>query len=180
MRKTKLIWLVLSILILGAVTGGCNLFPNSNTRPAPVRPRNILNQRTIRVTPKARVTPKPGATPKPATTPRLTNRTRPAPSKRIKGLSGISERSLLDRITRIEQAALRGNWGIANRNTNTLGLEMARFRPTRPGGKTLREIGSFDAIYAKLQADVRMKNRTAVFRDTRRLKAALSGMKKTA
>lgn len=169
MRISKIVWLIISILVLSVAAGGCNLFPNNNTRPAPVRPRNILNQRTVRMTPSpAPVTPNPN------------NRMRTAPSKRLRGLSSISEKNLLDRITRIEQAVLRGNWPIANKNTNTLGLEMTRFRPARSGGKTLREIGNFDAIYAKLQADVRLRNRTAVLRDTRRLKAALSSMRKTA
>lgn len=171
MRISKIVWLVISVMVFSLVIGGCNLLPNNNTRPAPVRPRNILNQRTIRITPNP-APRKPG----------LNNRMRPAPSKRLRGISSISERSLLDRVTQIEQAALRRNWSRANRETNTLGLEMTRFRPTTTTskGKSLREMANFDAMYVKLQADCRLRNQTAVIRDTRRLKAALSGMRKTA
>ncbi len=169
MRISKVILLVIGVLVFSLVIGGCNLFPNNKTRPAPVRPRNISNVKPVRITPKPI-----------SRTPGINQRTRTAPSKRIQGLSGISERSLLDRVTRIEQAASRGNWSLANRETNTLGLEMSRFRPTHSKGKALREIANFDAIYAKLQADTRLKNRDAVIRDTRSLKAALSDMKKTA
>jgi hypothetical protein len=100
----------------------------------------------------------------------------------LRGFSSVSERTLLDRIARIEQAATRGAWTLADRETNTLGLEMARFRPTTAHGKgrSLREMANFDAMYAKLQADCRLRNRNAVIRDTQRLKAALSSMRKTA
>lgn len=170
MRISKIVWLIISVLVFGLVIGGCNLFPSNKTRPAPVRPRNISNLRTIRMTPR----PTSGI-------PGVNKRFLPAP-KRIRGLSGISQRRLLDRITRIEQAATRGVWPLANRETNTLGLEMSRFRPTTTTskGRSLREMANFDAMYVKLQADCRLKNRMAVIRDTRRLKAALIGMRRTA
>jgi hypothetical protein len=124
------------------------------------------------------------SSPKKATpTPRLPGsikKVSPAPTKRTKGLTSITEKQLVDRITRINQAASKGNWAIANRETNTLGLEMRRFRPTTSKGKSLREMASFDVIYTKLQADVKTKNKNAVIQDTRRLKTALSGLKKTA
>jgi hypothetical protein len=170
MRISKVVWLLISVLVFGLIIGGCSLFPSNKTRPAPVRPRNISNLRTIRMTPKPT-----------SKIPGVNRRILPAPSKRIRGLSSISQRSLLDRITRIQQAATRGNWSLANRETNTLGLEMSRFRPSSTSkGRSLREMANFDAMYVKIQADCRLRNRMAVIRDAQRLKAALSGMRRTA
>lgn len=169
MRVSKIVLLVISVLVFSLISGGCSLFPSDKTRPAPVRPRNISNLKSIRFTPKP-ANKMPG----------VNKRTRQAPTKRLRGFSGISERSLLDRITRIEQAAARRSWSLANRETNTLGLEMARFRPPASKGRSLREIARFDAIYARLQADCRLRNQAAVIRDARKLRAELSGLRKTA
>jgi hypothetical protein len=154
------IWLV----IFGLTISGCTLFPKS-TRPAPIRPRMKAPTQTLRPTPRGMMTPNP--------------KVRTAPTKRTPGLSSVSKQSLLNEITRIEAAVKKGDWSMATRDTNTLGADMTRFRPNAPAGKTLREMGSFDATYLKLQANVRTKNKTATMSDLSRLRTDLNSLKKT-
>ncbi len=149
------ILLGICLLFFGLVLGGCNMFPNNQTRPAPVRPR-------------VTITPSP--------TPNMKS----TPTKRIKGLTSITENQLTSRVAKIEQAITKGNWSVANKETNTLGLEMAKFRPASAKGKTLKELADFDSIYAKLQADVKVNNKTAALQDIKRLRTALQELKKTA
>ncbi len=163
MHTSKIV-LGIWLLVIALIIGGCSLFPTNKTRPAPVRPRMTSPK-------KATPTPKLSG---------FTRRVKPAPTKRLKGLSSLTAKRLVDRIDKISQAASRRNWSMATRETNTLGLEMGRFRSMTSKGKSLREIASFNAIYTKLQTDVRIKNKNAVIQDTRRLKTALSRLKRTA
>jgi hypothetical protein len=57
---------------------------------------------------------------------------------------------------------------------------MTRFRPTKSGGKSLREIASFDAIYTKMQADCKTRNKAATMKDLSRLRDALKNQNKSA
>lgn len=178
MRNSKLILLVISLLVFSLVIGGCSLFPTDKTRPAPVRPRKTTSPTIGKITPTPISTPVrklSGVNQKMRPAPM-----RPMPSKQLKGITVVTEKNLHDRVTRIERAAARKDWLMAKRETNTLGLEMTRFRPITAKGKSLREIASFDAIYARLQTDCRLQNQTAVRQDTERLRMALSGLKKTA
>lgn len=147
------IWLVLFSLIIN----GCTWFPNNRTRPAPVRPNSP--------SPTNRITT-PLITPSP-------DRANTAPTKRIPGMSSITEKTLLSRISKIDKAAKEGNWTLANRETNTLGIEMARFSPPSAKGKALRDLANFNALYVKLQADVKTRNKTAVTQDTKKLRVAM-------
>jgi hypothetical protein len=115
-----------------------------------------------------------------------TNKTRPAPVRpRMRApqqspapnqtprITGITEKQLRDRIDRVEREVRNGRWAAANRETNALGTDMTRFRPTRSRAKSIREIASFNTIYVKLQADVKTRNRPAVMRDLSNLRNAL-------
>ncbi|MGE5604955.1 MAG: hypothetical protein ACM3YE_04600 [Bacteroidota bacterium] len=145
----KKILLGVLMLVLSIAVIGCNWFTDNQTRPAPVRPRNPTPTRNIN----------------------------PAPTKRTPGASALTEKQLLDRINRIEAAAKKGDWSVCNRETNLLGVDMTRYRPSTTNGKSLRNIGTFDAAYAKLQADAKSKNRPAVIRNCDKLRDDLKRIK---
>lgn len=130
---------------------GCDLFRQDNTtRPAPVRP-----------------------TPAPA--PRLN----PAPTKNTPGINSLSEEELMRTLSQLEAAVKDDNWDEANRTADTLGIDMARYRPDRPDGKSLRDISEFNVIYTKLQADVKTRNKQATLNDIQNLKRSLTDLNKT-
>lgn len=138
-----------ALLVLGIAVTGCNWFADNQTRPAPVRPR----------------------------TPTPTRNINPAPTKRTPGASALTEKQLLDRINRIEEAAKKEDWSVCNRETNLLGVDMTRYRPSTTNGKSLRNIATFDAAYAKLQADAKSENRPAVIRNCDKLRDDLKRIK---
>lgn len=160
MRTSKFL-LGLWLMIFGLAISGCTLFPNN--RPAPIRPRAPRIKAPM-------LTVRPGPTGM-TTTPNPKVRT--APTKRIPGLGGISEKTLLQRVNRIEDAAQKNDWGMATRETNTLGMDITRFRSNAPKGKFLRELPSISATYTKLQANVRTKNKTAVMNNLKSMKSDL-------
>lgn len=103
---------------------------------------------------------------------------RPTPTKNMQSLKAISENDLLKRVSSIEQAVKKNSWSTANSNTNNLGVDMARLRPTKSDGKSLRDMTRFNLIYSKLQADVKTKNKSGCLRDTKNLRNALQDLKK--
>jgi hypothetical protein len=136
--------MIIGATILILTVSGCDWFNGGNqSRPAPVRPRMENPMRS------------------------------PAPTKRVPGISSVTEKSLLQRIGRTETEVRRGNWPGANREVDRLGLEMARFRPTKSRGKSLREIASFDTIYTRLQGDCKIRNRSSALRNLDRLRDTL-------
>lgn len=137
------------MLVFSIAVTGCNWFTDNQNRPAPVRPRNPTPTRNIRQ----------------------------APTKKTPGASALTEKQLLDRIDRIEAAARKGDWSVCNRETNLLGVDMTRYRPSTTDGKSLRNISTFDAAYAKLQADAKSKNRPAVIRNCDKLRDDLKRIK---
>jgi hypothetical protein len=145
----KKIFLSVALLIFSANLTGCNWLNDNQTRPAPVRPREPTPTRNIRQ----------------------------APTKRTPGAAALTEKQLLDRISRIEEAAKKGDWSVCNRETNLLGVDMTRYRPSSSNGKSLRNIATFDAAYAKLQADAKSKNRPAVIRNCDKLRDDLKRIK---
>lgn len=149
MRKLKYI-LGGCILLLGLAMAGCNPV-NNNTRPAPVRPK-VTNP---------------------------TKNVRPAPTKRTPGLQAVTAKHIADRIVKIETAVKNNKWAEANSETNTLGLDMTKFKPTGIKGKSLRETAGFDTMYVKLQADVKAKNKTAALDDLKRMSQKLTTIKTT-
>lgn len=145
----KKMFLGVMMLVLSSNLTGCNWFTDNQTRPAPVRPR----------------------------TPAPTRNIRQAPTKKTPGASALTEKQLLDRINRIEEAAKKEDWSVCNRETNLLGVDMTRYRPSTSNGKSLRNIATFDAAYAKLQADAKSKNRPAVIRNCDKLRDDLKRIK---
>lgn len=118
------------------------------------------------------------------------NRTRPAPirptptpkqkmapTKNISGIDALSEKDLLKKVSQVEDAVKKGNWDTANRRTNELGADMARYRPNKDG-KSLRDMSEFDLIYAKLQGNVKTKNKQACLKNTQNLRNELKDLKK--
>ncbi len=135
--------LAVLLVVLSLTFTGCDWFNTNKTRPAPVRPRMKAPLRS------------------------------PAPTQKALRATSITEKELRARIDTIEKEIKRSNWAVANRETNLLGTDMGRFRPTKSPGKSLREIASFDTIYVKLQADVKSKNKMASLKDVTRLRDAL-------
>lgn len=145
----KKILLGVGMIVLSTAFTGCNWFTDNETRPAPVRPRVPTPTRNIN----------------------------PAPTKRTPGASALTEKQLLDRIQRIETAAKKKDWSVCNRETNLLGADMTRYRPSTTDGKALRNIATFDTTYTKLQADAKSKNRPAVIRNCDKLRDDLRRIK---
>jgi hypothetical protein len=158
MRASK-IFLAIWLLIFSVMINGCTLFPSSNkSRPAPTRPR--MTSPTKRAPTNKAV--------------------RPAPTKRTPAVSSMTEKDITNRLTKIDDSLKKGDWAKANSETNTLGGDMMRFRPTGTKGKSLRETANFNVMYTKLQADVKTKNKTAVSNDIRSIKDAMKNIKPTA
>ena len=154
MRAPK-IFLGIWLLIFSLAFNGCTLFPSTNkTRPAPTRPK---------MTSPTKKTP--------------SNKVRPAPTKRIPGTSSVTEKDILDRLTKVDESLKKGDWNAANRETNTLGTDMGRFRPTASKGKSLRETANFSVMYAKLQVDIKAKNKIAAMKDIQSIQAAMKSVK---
>jgi hypothetical protein len=101
-----------------------------------------------------------------------------APTKDLPGTKALSEKDLLGRITSIEKAVKANKWKKANSAGNQLGLDMARYRPDAPSGKSLRDISRFDAIYTKLQANLKTKNKAGCLKDLKNMRSAMKGLKK--
>lgn len=162
-------------MIFLLVANGCALFPNNNqnqdqpVRPGPVRPRS-----TPRVSPVRTPMRTPMMTP--AGSPMMSPAT---DMKRQTGVSGVSEKTLTDRLNQIEKSVQQGNWQEANSETNRLGLDMGRYQPGNPElkGKKLNQIARFDLLYGRLQVDVKGKNKTATLRDLQDLRDALQELR---
>jgi hypothetical protein len=148
MRHLKIGTTIL-LLTFSLTFAGCNLFPQRNTRPAPIRPN-------------------------PTVSPSATN----APTKNIPGTTSLTEKDLTKRINTVETAVKEGNWTKANKDGDKLGLDMTRYRPNAPNGKSLRDMSRFDVIYTKLQGDLKTKNKTGCMKDLTNLRNAMKDLKK--
>jgi hypothetical protein len=89
----------------------------------------------------------------------------------------MTEKEITDRLTKIDASLKKDDWAAVNKETNSLGGDMLRFRPTGAKGKSLRETANFDTLYAKLQADVKTKNKTAVMNDVKNLQNSMGNIK---
>jgi hypothetical protein len=145
----KKILLGVAMIVFINAFAGCNWLNDNQPNPAPVRPR----------------------------TPTPTRNMTPTPTKKTPGASALTEKQLLDRIKRIETAAKKEDWSACNRETNLLGVDMTRYRPSSTNGKSLRNIATFDTAYAKLQADAKSKNRPGIIRDCDKLREDLRRIK---
>lgn len=165
MRHYKGILLTAGLTML-MVLNGCTLFPENNINPAPAR--------TPKMTPSMmKKTPMPTKTPMRTPTPKMMPNGTPMKSPM---LTLVSEKDLLNRIARIQNAVNKGDWTLANQETNALGLDMTRFSPTGKNAQDLLKIATFNTIYTKLQADVKLKNKKMVLNDLENLKKELRKM----
>ncbi len=136
--------------------GGCNLFgPRSTPRPAPTRPIS---------------SPRPSA--KSTRTP-----IRPAPTKNLPGVGATSTANLQNTIAKIKTAVAKNDWPTAMSETNKLGAAWTRFKPSSKGTMSATEMKNFDTNYAKLQKDIRAKNKSGADRDLRALKDSVAKMR---
>lgn len=151
-RRHMAIALVLSF-ILTALAPGCNLLnPQApQTRPSPTRP-----------SPTGRRTRTP---------------LRPAPTKRLPGLTAADTNTLRQAESRCRTAVNGNDWAAATREANSLGGVWTRFKPRKTGTMSATEMASFDANYAKLQKDVRARNKSGCIRDLNALRDAIAKMR---
>ena len=159
--------LLLSGLSLALVLNGCSLFPENKLNPAPARtPKPTPTVSMIKITPMPtktrKKTPMPTLKMMPKTTP-----------KNTKMITLITEKDLLNRIVRIQNAVNTGNWTLGNQETKALGVEMNRFSPTGENVQDLLNIATFNTIYTKLQADMKIQNKKMVLNDLENLKKEL-------
>lgn len=154
MRYSKIIALT-SVLALILLITGCNLLSEDRTRPAPVRP-NTQNRTNN------------------------TTKNQQSPTKNIPGTQSLTEEDLLKQISTIEQAVKEKDWKAANREGNELGVDMARYRPDDPDGKSLRDTTSFNLIYTKLQANLKTKNQAGCLEDLKNLRNEMKKLNKDA
>ena len=148
--------LVSSIFIITSACG-CNLF-GPRSKPAPTRPSPTRSLTSPR--------PSPIGTPM-----------RPAPTKTVPGVSATNTATLKNSITRIQSAVSKNDWPTATNEANRLGGLWTRFKPSSKGTMSATEMTKFDSNYAKLQKDVRARNKTGADRDLRALRDAVNKMR---
>ncbi|MCL6614500.1 MAG: DUF4363 family protein [Firmicutes bacterium] len=135
--KRALSTLVFSLAIMISAAG-CNLFglrPRTQTPPARPSPTRFTGRRT--------------RTPLPT-----------SPTKRLPGISATNAKAMEDSCTRIMAAIQKNDWTAATRETDRLGVLWTRFKPSKTGTMSATEMKNFDTRYAKLQKDVRARNKT--------------------
>ncbi|MGE5551601.1 MAG: DUF4363 family protein [Bacteroidota bacterium] len=165
--RSASVGLVLS-LVIPTFASGCNFFgPRSTpqtppTRPAPTR----MTGRRAGVT---------GVTPSP--TPGMGNPLRPAPTKRLPAIRATDISSLRAAVDRCKAAVEKNDWAKATREANSLGATWTRFKPAKSGTMSATEMKTFDVNYAKLQKDVRARNKSGCLRDTRALMDTVNKMR---
>jgi hypothetical protein len=141
---------IISLLVaFTLIVSGCNLFPQQRTRPAPARP-----------------------------TPTSSPFAKDSSPRNFSHAKSLSEKDLMDQINSVEKAVKENNWNKANRDGDVLGLDMTRYRPDAPDGKSLRDLSRFDVIFTKLQANLKTKNKAGCIRDLNNLREELKGLKK--
>lgn len=163
-KRCSLAGLVL-VLPLTIFAGGCNLFGPRNTpqtpptRPSPTRP---TGRRTGDITGPA------------------DNRTgdvRPSPTKRLPGVSATGLASLRASANRCMDAVSKNNWAEATKQANKLGVDWTRFKPQKTGTMSATEMTKFDTTYARLQKNVRGRNKAGCQRDLRALIDTINKMR---
>lgn len=163
MFNNKKLFAGVSGLILAFLITGCSLFPNNNTK----------NETPTRPSPTRSVKPTRPAPTRPAPM-------NPSPTKKVPGVSAKGTQQLTSRIKRIESAIKAKDWAKANSETNAMAGDMARFKPTDKNtvGKkagNLPDMAKLDAVYARLQADVKTKNATKSMADLKEMRSLLTG-----
>jgi len=104
---------------------------------------------------------------------RITRRVVPpagqSPTKRVPGLNETDMRDLNTSISKAREATRDGDWATARRETTRLGSLWARFKPRATGMRPAIDTASFDAIYARLKANVNLRDKDMTLRDLGRL-----------
>lgn len=138
-------WVVPVLALLALAVAGLGLFSSTLTR-------------------------RPGS---PNTPTRVTRRVIPptgsSPTKRVPGLSETDMRDLNTSISKAAEATRDGDWATARRETTRLGSLWARFKPRATGMRPAIDTASFDAIYARLKANVNLRDKDMTLRDLARL-----------
>ncbi|MGQ9778414.1 MAG: DUF4363 family protein [Bacillota bacterium] len=145
----------LSLIVIFSVAG-CSFFgPRARPQNPPTRPSptGLTNRRTP--------TPLP-----------------PAPTKRLPGVRATDAKELEKTCTRIITALQRNDWATATKQTDNLGALWARFKPTKPGTMSVTEMKNFDARYAKLQRDVRTRNKAGALAAAKACRDTISKMER--
>jgi len=75
-------------------------------------------------------------------------------------------------------AVSKNDWAAATRDTNKLGALWTRFKPSSKGTMSATEMKNFDANYAKLQKDVRAKNKSGAERDCRAIRDTVTKIRR--
>jgi hypothetical protein len=163
MRKGSIVTAMFGVILAVGLTG-CPLFPQQNqqdqgdpeTRPGPTRPAPIRQERTV-----------------PRTRPM-----RPAPTKRVPGISTIGPRELMTRINRIRTAVKANNWVKANQEANGMAGDMTRIKGDQGNKAGAREMTALNREYAKLQVNVKGKNTKQALNDLSRMEKIVNDMMK--
>lgn len=138
-------WVVPVLALLALAVAGLGLFSNTLTR-------------------------RPGT---PNTPTRITRRVIPpagqSPTKRVPGLTETDMKDLKTSISKAREATRDGDWATARRETTRLGSLWARFKPRAVGMRPAIDTASFDAIYARLKANVNLRDKEMTIRDLARL-----------
>ena len=166
MRKGSIMTAMIGVILAVGLTG-CPLFPQQNqqepeTRPGPTRPAPIRQERNV-----------PPTRPAPI---RQERPMRPAPTKRIPGVSTIGPRELMTRISRIRTAIKADNWVKANQETNGMAGDMTRIKGDQGNRAGVRDMAVLDREYAKLQVNVKGKNTRQALNDLNRLENIVKDM----
>lgn len=154
-RKYAVLGLVLT-LIVSAFASGCTLFgPRSKpqtpaARPSPTRPTGRQTRTPLR----------------------------PAPTKTLPGVSSVDATQLRSTVDRIMSEASKNNWAEATRDTNRLGAMWTRFKPSSKGTMSATEMKNFDANYAKLQKDVRARNKSGAVNNCRAIRDTVTKIRR--
>ena len=154
-RRTTAIGLAACLVVM-TITAGCNLFgprttpQQPQTRPSPTRPTGRQTRTPLK----------------------------PAPTKQLPGAKAVDAKELGATVDRIKKAIDKNDWAAATRETNSLGTAWTKFKPSKKGTMSATEMKNFDTNYAKLQKDVRAKNKSGATRDVRALKDSVTKMTK--
>lgn len=97
----------------------------------------------------------------------------PAPTKKVPGVSAIGTRELMSRTQRIETAVRKEDWVRADRETNGMVADMTRFREDRPTAADVAEMAKLDTEYARLQTNVKAKNKDSSLKNVKNLQAVI-------
>lgn len=96
-----------------------------------------------------------------------------SPTKKVPGVSAIGTRELMSRTQRIATAVNKEDWALANKETNSMAGDMTRFKEDRPTTADVDKMAKLDAEYAKLQTNVKGKNKEASLKNIKNLQAII-------